>query len=388
MTMRHPRLGILGLAVLALPFLSCEPPTGGPAFGPYLMLPSKTGIVVLWRTDVKADSTVLYGLTSAYGEKAESATLDWQHEVPLKGLVPDTHYHYKVISKLDGKVVFESEDAVFRTAPPDSEGFKFAFFGEVHHQVEAAAFNAPVLAHDPHVILDASDQVSNGHDLHEWHDYFTNNGPLWKKYALLPAFGNHNYAMDKWYKYDKAETSKMLFALPDPEYWYSVRYGNTLILALDNNYRINFDASTKQIEWLEKTLKEATDGVDDPTFKIAFFHAPPYSSGVHAWELDQTLWTKKHFIERFKKYGVDLVLNAHDKLYERSVADGITYIQVATGSLRKKKYFPFNDKYSKVMYFDDYTALLGTVTKGSIEFEAITAKGTTVDSGTLPAKKK
>jgi len=378
---RNAIIVLLGLCSLVL--LSCEPDKGGPAFGPYLMTPTETSLVVCWRTDVEADGLVLYGLTSSYGSTM-SGKVHFQHEVTLTELIPDTIYHYKVISKSAGKVVFESADSTFKTATADSSaGVKFAFFAEVHNSEKAAAFNSHVLAFDPDLILDASDQVSNGHSLEQWKDFFSFNGPLWKKYPLLPAFGNHSYQGEKFYEFDKAETAHEVFSLPKPENWYSNRRGNTLFVVLDSTYRNNVEAKKKQVPWLEKTLKEATDGVDDPKFIIAMFHAPPYSSGVHGWELDQSIWTIKNFVSLFKKYGVDLVLCGHDKVYERSVVDGITYLQVATGSLRKGIKYPFNKKYSKVFFTDTFSALLITVTPDTIEFEAITPTGEVIDHGTV-----
>ena len=61
---------------------------------------------------------------------------------------------------------------------------------------------------------------------------------------------------------------------------------------------------------------------------VVFFHIPPYSSGR---EHGSDLGVRAVMEPLFRQYGIDLVFNGHDHDYERSVANGITYIVTGGG---------------------------------------------------------
>ncbi|HVW82646.1 MAG TPA: fibronectin type III domain-containing protein [Candidatus Paceibacterota bacterium] len=60
-----------------------------------------THALIKWHTDQLADSKVQYGTTTAYGATAADAAMEQSHELALSGLMPDTLYHYRVISSND-----------------------------------------------------------------------------------------------------------------------------------------------------------------------------------------------------------------------------------------------------------------------------------------------
>jgi len=71
-------------------------------------------------------------------------------------------------------------------------------------------------------------------------------------------------------------------------------------------------------------------------FIIAAFHSPPYSSSNHGSDMD----IREAFSPIFEQYKVDLVLNGHDHVYERTCpvvnescdnANGVTYLIVGAG---------------------------------------------------------
>lgn len=73
--------------------------------------------VVSWKTAGDSDSTVEYGLTSAYGSTALGG---WgrDHSVALQGLMPGCEYHYRVRSR-SGSGIVEGADQTFSILPVD-----------------------------------------------------------------------------------------------------------------------------------------------------------------------------------------------------------------------------------------------------------------------------
>src|SRR5688572_32443008 len=88
------------------------------------------------------------------------------------------------------------------------------------------------------------------------------------------------------------------------ERFYTFKRDNVRFFALDSNYM-----DPEQLKWLETELKNS--GSD---WKIAFFHHPLYSSArFHGSSTDLRLLLEPLFV----KYGVDVVFQGHDHVYER-----------------------------------------------------------------------
>jgi|GEM_PF-3390917 len=73
------------------------------------------GATILWGTNEPANSTVNYGLTTAYGQSAGDAAYVYAHQVTLNGLLPDTIYHFRVRSRDGAGNESVSGDYSFRT---------------------------------------------------------------------------------------------------------------------------------------------------------------------------------------------------------------------------------------------------------------------------------
>lgn len=102
---------------------------------------------------------------------------------------------------------------------------------------------------------------------------------------------------------------------------YSFVYGNVGVVALDANdvsYEIqaNFGhTGGKQTKWLEKKLAElrAAKGID---FVVVYFHHCAYSTSSHASDGG----VRAEWLPLFEKHQVDLVINGHNHVYERTDA--------------------------------------------------------------------
>jgi hypothetical protein len=83
-----------------------------------------TTATITWKTNEAADGQVQYGLTNQYGGSGMHVALGTDHTVPLSNLLPNTTYHYRVLSTDAAGNTAASADATFVTlkdnvAPPD-----------------------------------------------------------------------------------------------------------------------------------------------------------------------------------------------------------------------------------------------------------------------------
>lgn len=102
--------------------------------------------------------------------------------------------------------------------------------------------------------------------------------------------------------------------------YYSIEFGNTLLLILDDNRGI---LDKKQIKWLLAELENKTNY----KWKIVFAHKPLYS-GAHGG-VRRKLISQLEPI--FKQFNVNLFIGSHYHNYERLIANGVTHIVSAGG---------------------------------------------------------
>lgn len=77
-----------------------------------------TSVTIRWTTDEKANTTVDYGPTIAYGSTVSNATLTLNHAIGLTGLTPNTTYHYRVRSRNVSGLQATSGNFTFKSNPP------------------------------------------------------------------------------------------------------------------------------------------------------------------------------------------------------------------------------------------------------------------------------
>ena len=187
-----------------------------------------------------------------------------------------------------------------------------------------------------------------------------------QKVKFYAALGNHDEANQRFYEH---------FNMEGQEY-YRFKKGNVSFYALNSNYM-----DKKQVDWLQGKL-----ATDTSTWKIAYFHHPPYSSGGKHGS-DTKL---RQIVEPlFMRYGVNVVFAGHEHFYERiKPQKGIYYfISGAGGKLRKgdvKKSSPLTAK-----AFDrDMSFILIEVDGEQMHFQVVSRTGETVDSGIVLHQRK
>jgi hypothetical protein len=294
-------------------------------FPPYLNLVDATTVAVSWRTTEVTTGTVRYGTTQTLGSEAASSTPGNVHHVTLANLEPATAYYYEV--SITGTDV--TRPGVFVT--PGASRWRFIALGEYHapgFSTSVGAFAEPIRAFRPHVAVESGDMVDDGDDLAHWRSYLRTSAPWISNVLLLPAHSNHvegtagnDHLLD-------------LFVLPNNERWYETRYGQVQFVTLDSHESANDDIETDELPWVASVAAAAHDGVDDPTFLIGMWHHPACSS-QYASRASSRSWVHDHLVKPFKDNGgIDLILAAHDKYYERSTITGdIVHVITNIGSI-------------------------------------------------------
>ncbi|MFD4522336.1 purple acid phosphatase family protein [Streptomyces sp. NPDC058470] len=224
----------------------------------------------------------------------------------------------------------------FTTAPAKSESFTFTAFGDQGVSYHGLANDSLILAQNPAFHLHAGDicyadptgagsTTDTGFDSRIWDQFLAQTETVAKQVPWMVAYGNHD--MEAWYSPNGYGGEEARWQLPDngPDKKnlpgvYSFTHGNTAVISLDAN-DISFEIPANlgisggtQTKWLEAQLKKyrGAQGID---FIVVFFHHCAYcTSTSHASEGG----VRQEWVPLFDKYTVDLVINGHNHVYERT----------------------------------------------------------------------
>ncbi|KJK35403.1 phosphoesterase [Streptomyces variegatus] len=257
----------------------------------------------------------------------------------LDGLRPDTTYYYGV-----GHEGFDPASprhratvTSFRTAPASPpERFVFTAFGDQGVGAEAALNDRTLLRREPSFHLHAGDicyadptgkgRESDVFDASQWDRFLKQTEPVARSVPWMVTTGNHD--MEAWYSPDGYGGQLARFSLPDSGFdartapgVYAFTYGNVGVVALDANdvsYEIpaNFGYTEgRQTKWLDRKLGELRSS-EDVDFIVVFFHHCAYSTSTHASDGG----VRAEWLPLFARHEVDLVINGHNHVYERTDA--------------------------------------------------------------------
>jgi hypothetical protein len=342
-------------------------------FPPYANLLDATTVVVSWRTVEAHTGAVRFGPSEALGDELASPTAANLHHVTLSNLVAGAAYFYEVA--IDGTSALRRGVFVM----PGRTQWRFVHSGEFHAPSESdnvARFTATIRDFRPHVLLESGDMVDDGNDLAHWRSYMRTSAPWISNVLLLPAHSNHvngsagnNNLLD-------------LFVLPNNERWYLTRYGQVEMFSLDSTFSANSDVEAVEVPFVATNAALAHDGVDDPTFVIAAWHHPACSSQYFT-RTGERGWVQDNLVKTFKDNGgVDLILAAHDKYYERNtITGGIVHVITNIGNVSPE--IPGgNHGDCTVMKTDRSTQSVGlfTVDGSTLTGEIVDEAGATIDS--------
>ncbi len=202
------------------------------------------------------------------------------------------------------------------------------------------------------------------------HPYAGEYGEGARTNRFFPTLGNHDWDTDH------AQPYLNYFELPGNERYYDFIWGPVHFFALDSDSREpdGVGRSSIQAQWLRTALANSAS-----PWNVVYFHHPPYSSANHG-DTDWMQWP-------FARWGADIVISAHDHVYERLFVNGLTYLTVGTSGNPNLYGFDAGQIHpgSQVRYRDDFGALRVEVTETEFTFSFISRSGKVIDSCALPS---
>ncbi|MET8222941.1 purple acid phosphatase family protein [Streptomyces sp. NPDC004082] len=224
----------------------------------------------------------------------------------------------------------------FTTAPAHARPFTFTAFGDQGVSYHGLANDSLILAQNPAFHLHAGDiayadpagqgkSADTGFDSRTWDQFLAQTESVAKQVPWMVSYGNHD--MEAWYSPNGYGGEEARWQLPEngPDKAnlpgvYTFTHGNTAVISLDAN-DISFEIPANlgisggtQTKWLEAQLKKYR-AAKDIDFVVVFFHHCAYcTSTAHASEGG----VRDEWVPLFEKYTVDLVINGHNHVYERT----------------------------------------------------------------------
>jgi 3',5'-cyclic AMP phosphodiesterase CpdA len=282
-----------------------------------------------------ADITDFLDSVPPAASAAQAPEEQYYLHAPLNHLQPDTTYYYTVghqgidcAGRPQGAL-----SGSFTTAPSRPAPFTFTAFGDQGVSYDAIATSNLILAQGPAFHLHAGDisyaedggdgLLTDAYDPRAWDSLFAQIAQTASQIPWMVALGNHE--MEPWYSANGygADVDRLDFPGNGPSVCpgtYYFTYGNAAFVSLDANdvsYEIPANlgySGGQQTAWLGKTLQALRS---DPSidFIVVFFHHCAYCScTTHGCEGGvQQYWTPL-----FDQYQVDLVINGHNHIYERT----------------------------------------------------------------------
>jgi hypothetical protein len=266
------------------------------------------GLTITWRNIGTADK-IKWGYTNTYEQGTFSGIVrngyaDKFFKYTFPTVTPDATIYYRLFDATTGAWTAEK---TYQTAPAlNTTAFSFLAIGDsrsgmsIWNQVAALANTKT-----PDFTIFNGDIVNNGGSTTDWDNWFTNGNIFIENNLVYHSMGNHDAA--------SVPTYQNVFELPKStptngtNLYYSFTYGDAVFISLNSEDPSN----TTQYNWLVSTL-QANAG---KKWKIIFFHRPFFTIGSHAGEMNSyyNTWWKA-----FDDYGVDLIVNGHDHMYERT----------------------------------------------------------------------
>ena len=210
----------------------------------------------------------------------------------------------------------------------------FALVGDFGVTKESEDTIRNIVSHRPEVILIPGD--INHYEPGPW-EYST--AELFSRSTVLPAIGNHELDRQHFVSHHWLE---MYHITSD---FYTQRFENILFISLSTEG--SYLPQSEQIKFLENSLKYSSDN-PDIDWVIVFFHRPIYTDGKNLPQIE----FRKMVQPLFDKFDVDLVLQGHNHLYERSTPlkfnsvldpNGQVYVTVGTGGFSHEPFLNKSD---------------------------------------------
>ncbi len=354
----------------------------GPSFviEPYLQFPTRESLTVMWETNQPGTSLVRFGTRLPLAEKIEAKDSVAVHEVALKGLRPETRYFYQTETTDASGQTLKSKILTGMTAVNPESAFSFAIIGDTQKNPKITGKLAKMMwDRRPNFVMHLGDVVDNGPDKAEWvEELFRPSAELLGRVPVFPCIGNHEKDHAHYYQY---------FALPAPKYYYRYSYGNADFFVVDTNRSVR--PGSPQFQWLDRSLGESR-----AKWKFVYHHHPAYSSDDNdygdTWKGSSTLGDMKvrPLTALFEKHHVDIDLNGHIHLYERTWPvregkvdhdKGVVYLTSGGGGGKLENFGPTPAFFKAELRVDHHYCYV-TIHGGVLHFKAFDQNGMLFDS--------
>jgi len=324
--------------------------------GPYLNYATQNSINVIWEADRATSAVIEYGEKLPLENKiqvesnfalseANERPEHFINEASITGLEPNKKYFYKItLTDAEGKQI-DSGTLTFSTAVKEAEPFAFAVIGDTEARPHVNDRVAKLIWDErPNFCLNLGDLTDGGkqRQKYQWnYEYFSGMTQLHSRIPVFPVAGNGEGDL-YWYN--------RYHALPEPEGYYSFKYGNAEFFMLNSNQREDFAPGGEQYEWLEEKLKNST-----ATWKFVAHHHAPYSADEDdygdSWQgqSDMGDLAVRKIVPLYEKYGVDMVFFGHLHTYQRTMPieaeqvneeNGVIYVQGGGGGGNLEDFAP------------------------------------------------
>jgi len=319
----------VGSLILFIPFLVWGQSTSN-AFQPRQVVltwqgnPSST-MTITWRTDREEGTQILRYAESPDARPRKWKTMvantftfeetsAWLHTVELAGLKPGKDY-YVVIDHP------ENPDRFYFRTIPDQRGERDLVIlagGDSRSRRDVRReMNALAAKENPDFVIFDGDFISTALSEEQWDEWFddwheqliTSDG---RRIPVVPAIGNHEVHGGYLQTRDKAPFYFNRFVAPEPRNYYVLEFGPDMVLVtLDTDH---ITEVTQQTEWLDRTL----EAYKDKRWKLVQYHVAAWPS-VRDFEGELPSKIREHWIPVLEKHDVDLVIEAHDHAYKKTV---------------------------------------------------------------------
>lgn len=296
---------------------------------PYLQVPSSTAVTLRWGTEQAAADTVFYGLTSdTLDSQQQESAATVSHRLHLQGLQPATRYFYRI--QHQGNWLQEQAEW-FNTAPPFDQprAARFWLWGDPGKDRERKQTHAAGLAwlqaHQrdrlPYtdLVLTTGDNAYPSATNNEYlTEFFLPYQDVLKNIPLWTVLGNHDARRWTFYKlFDRPTQAEAGGLASGSEQYFAFDYGYAHFILIDNHH-YDLSADTPMTTWLRNDVQQTK-----AKWVIVMFHHPPYTGGTYDSDNEKhsrgrMKHTRENLLPILEQLGVDLVINGHSHVYERS----------------------------------------------------------------------
>ncbi|KAK3256377.1 hypothetical protein CYMTET_34486 [Cymbomonas tetramitiformis] len=304
--------------------------------GPYLQIPSQTGITIRWQTTTNSLSAIIYRSIDSrtFTEPAEhdATQRGRDHEARITGLSPGRVYLYLLQSAREHSYGVEACGGNFTTSPLLGSGLSLRLWaiGDSGHSNEyQAAVKHAYLLQSGYKLTDAVLVLGDlaydgGYEAEMDTSFFGSYQDLMSWIPFWTALGNHDVfnGLDPYPYYQLLTLPTEGEAGGHPsgtEAYYSFDLGQVHVVCLDSMDSVHRGTMAEMLAWLDQDLAAFRAAGAATHWLIAFFHHPPYSKGSHDSDVKVEMTRmREEVVPRLELAGVDLVISGHSHGYERS----------------------------------------------------------------------